>query len=415
MSLKGSPIKFLLVFLVLGWSSCALAQEAQPSDSLNQNGLGPSSVSGQLASDGEKTGAFLSTYFDFKKSLSEKHGFSYGIDYYSNYQVATAGLEDLDTDAFSGVFRVYGNWNLVGRQSGNTGSFIFKVESRHAYSSFIPGQSLASNLGYVGLNSITFSNTGWILSNLYWQQSLLDNRLAFVAGIVDATDYTNVYGLVDPWNDFYNLTFSTGAHVAVPDQGLGFALRGMITDNVYALLGISDINGDPSDPGKVFDSFFSTAEYFSQIEVGWISSLDQRFTDNIHLLFWHADERQLAQVNSGWGLAFSFTKTYNQWEPFFRAGYTDGGGTLLETSIDIGSAYSFKNKTKLGFGLSWGVPNADTFGEGLDNQFTIESYYRVNIGRVFTIIPDIQFLINPALNPSKDFIAVFGLRGRVVI
>ncbi len=35
-------------------------------------------------------------------------------------------------------------------------------------------------------------------------------------------------------------------------------------------------------------------------------------------------------------------------------------------------------------------------------------------GDFLEITPDIQFIINPALNPSEDWITVYGLRVRVV-
>jgi porin len=45
----------------------------------------------------------------------------------------------------------------------------------------------------------------WALSNLYWEQNFLDYRHTVLAGLLDATDYTNVYALMDPWADFFNL------------------------------------------------------------------------------------------------------------------------------------------------------------------------------------------------------------------
>ena len=50
----------------------------------------------------------------------------------------------------------------------------------------------------MGLTALTFSDIGWALTNLYWYQRLLDNRLSFVAGVVDSSDYVDVYSLLDP-------------------------------------------------------------------------------------------------------------------------------------------------------------------------------------------------------------------------
>ncbi len=246
---------------------------------------GPSSVGGQISSDQLVETKFMSEYFDFKNHLTKQSGFSFGIDYFSDFQAATSSLDN--KTAFSGVFRTYGSWDLVGRQSGNTGSLIFKFENRHVYGHNIAGQDLGFDVGYIGLTAIVFSDVQWVFTNLYWEQKLLNNKLSFVVGIVDATDYLNIYSLADPWTAVSNLNFSTGATLPVPSQGLGLAVRGLITDNVYVLGGIEDANGDPSDPLNSFDSFFRVAEFLTHLELGWIGSYESRFTDNIHITYWH--------------------------------------------------------------------------------------------------------------------------------
>ena len=107
--------------------------------------------------------------------------------------------------------------------------------------------------------------------------------MAFVAGVVDSTDYVDVYGLVNPWTDFSSLAFSTDPTIPAPNQGLGATACIMATENIYVIGGIADANGDPTDPGNAFDSFFDDAEFFTHLEVGWVPSLERGFTDNIHL------------------------------------------------------------------------------------------------------------------------------------
>ena len=206
----------------------------------------------------------------------------------------------------------------------------------------------------MGLTAITFSDVGWALTNLYWNQHLLNNRMGFVAGMVDTTDYVDVYGLVNPWTDFSNFAFSNGPTIPSPSQGLGAAIGVMATDNLYVLGGIADANGDPTDPGDSINSFFSDAEFFTHLEVGWISSWERRFSDNIHLTAWHADERKQAQVPNGWGVAFSFSRLFSdKWEPFIRAGYAHDGGALWDRSVSIGLGYYTRKKSDiLGVGLT---------------------------------------------------------------
>jgi porin len=381
--------------------------------------VGPSSVPAQLNEDQEAKGAvairpdLLDEYFGFKKRVEDAHGFSFGFDYNALFQEASDSLGE-DTAA-GGVFRAYGSWTLVGKDSGDTGTLVYKVENRHRLGTDIAPKDLGAEVGYAGLTAVTFSDIGWALTNLYWSQHLLKNRLAFVAGIVDTTDYIDVYGLVNIWTDFNNYAFTTNPTIPAPDQGLGAAVRVMPTENIYILGGIADANGDPTDPGDSVNSFFGDAEFFTHIEVGWISSWDRRFSDNIHLTAWHADERKQAGVSDGWGLAFSFSRLFaDTWEPFFRAGYSEDGGALWERSISAGIGYHTRKKSDVvGLGLNWSRPSENTFGPGLDDQYTAEIYYRFQLLRILTITPDLQLLLNPAHNPDEDLITVWGLRMRI--
>ena len=412
------------------WALPASAQTSDPDtpppgESAAQSGAsqfgGPSSVGGTLNSDREREAAvparvnLLDRYFGFKQQVGEDYGFSFGFDYNALFQAASDSLAE--NTAASGVFRAYGSWTLVGKDSGDTGTLVYKVENRHHMGTDIAPKDLGAEVGYAGLTAVTFSDIGWALTNLYWSQRLLKNRLAFVAGIVDTTDYIDVYGLVNIWTDFNNYAFTTNPTIPAPDQGLGAAVRVMPTKNIYILGGIADANGDPTDIGDSINSFFSESEFFTHIEVGWISSWDRRFSDNIHLTAWHADEREEAQVPNGWGVAFSFSRLFaDTWEPFFRAGYSENGGALWERSISAGFGYyPDKKGNALGVGLNWSRPSEDVFGPGLDDQYTADIYYRFQLLKVLTITPDVQFLVNPVLNPDESTIWVFGLRARLTI
>jgi porin len=185
----------------------------------------------------------------------------------------------------------------------------------------------------------------------------------------------------------------------------------MATDNIYVVGGLADTNGDPTEPGDWFDTFFNDHEYFYHFEVGWTSSQDRIYLDNIHLTGWYADERKDALVDEGWGLAFSAAWfVQDTWMPFLRAGYSDDGGALLERSVSAGIGYYFKeSKDLIGFGLNWGRPPDSE----LDDQYTAELFYRLQLTENIAVTPDVQLIIDPALNPDEDSIWVFGLRARL--
>ncbi len=188
--------------------------------------------------------------------MGEDYGFSFGFDYNALFQAASDSLGE-DTAA-GGVFRAYGSWTLVGKDSGDTGTLVYKVENRHRLGTDIAPKDLGAEVGYAGLTAVTFSDIGWALTNLYWSQRLLKNRLAFVTGIVDTTDYVDVYGLVNIWTDFSNYAFTTDPTIPAPNQGLGAAVWVMPTENIYILGGIADANGDPTDTGEQRSIRFST-------------------------------------------------------------------------------------------------------------------------------------------------------------
>lgn len=411
------------MLLVLGRAEPVWAkdsrQEVQAASAGDLHFGGPQSVGANLEKEREdresqvETDALLKSYWDFKAAIKKDYGLDFGLDYNAMLQIASQSPGK--DAAASGAVRFFGRWELVGRDSRNTGTLVYKVENRHLLGMGISPQDLGGEVGYAGLTAVPFSDMGWALTNLYWEQQLWDGRLAFVAGVVDSTDYVNTYSFVDGWSYFYNLAFATGPTIPAPNQGLGAAFSVMPTESIYLLAGLADANGDPTDPREFWSSFFENAEFFKHIELGWIASHKRRFTDNIHLTAWQADERGEAGVSSGWGLAFSFNRLLaDKWEPFVRAAYADKGGALWERSVAMGLGYHLDWKNGLlAMGLSWGRPSEDTLGPGLGDQYTAEFFYRFQPLPNLTVTPDLQLLVDPALSQEDELIAIFGLRARL--
>jgi porin len=415
-------MKIIITFIIAAFVLPALAAE-ETGVSNNSKSIhfgGPSSVPGQVSSDREKSKLpvikdllDLQAYYDFKESLTHDHGFTFGLDYNMLYQYATPS--NTESDAAGGVFRLYGSWAPTGISSSHPGALIIKLENRHRLGTDIAPQQLAGEVGYAGLTAVTFSDAGGLLTNLYWTQNFNANNFAYIVGQVDTTDYVDVYGLVNIWTEFNNLAFTTNPAIPVPDQGLGGALRWAIKDRYYIVAGLADANGDPGKPLDGFDSFFNDREYFKHIELGWEGSWEQRFNDNVHLTLWHVDERTESNVPDGWGTAFSFSREFGKWLPFLRLGYGDGGGALLDRSISTGFGYSpGQGSDRFALGVSWGQPNQEIYNTDVNDQYTIETYYRVQVLKHLQVTPDVQLLLNPALNPDEDHIWIFSLRARLV-
>jgi porin len=170
-----------------------------------------------------------------------------------------------------------------------------------------------------------------------------------------------------------------------------------------------------SDPFQSAEYFFNRHEYFKSVELGWTTSQNHAYLNNVHLTFWHVDEIEATGNPDGWGVNFSASYWVNEcWMPFVRGGYTEDGGSLLEASVSAGVGVNpIRGNDLLGMAVNWGRPNENTFGPDLDDQYTVELFYRYQLTENIAITPDIQWLINPALNPEDDSLFLAGVRGRI--
>jgi len=416
-------IASVLVFTVLFVLATGVAaQDEQEEKQEGRPKLGsPDQVDNQIESDaGPKEPLlklrFLDSYFEYKVGLKERSGFGFGIDYSTVYLNASASLGE--DRAASGMVRLYGSWELVGRESENKGAFIYKIEHRHAYTSIAPNM-LGFDTGYIGMIAPPFSDQKFRVTNLYWRQRLAGGRIVLLGGFLDATDYVDIYALASPWLHFMDLAFSTGsAAIALPNDGLlGLAAAAWVTGQVYTIASIGDNASDPTDPFTGFDRFVNVNEYFTSVEVGWTTSKDRAYFDNIHLTYWHSDKKSEIGDPEGWGLNASATWFFsNEWMPFLRGGYTEDGGSLLQKSISAGIAYQWiPGRDLIGLGFNWGQPNETTWGSSLKDQYSMELFWRWQVGEELAFTPALQLLIDPANNPEEDQIWVFGLRARLAL
>jgi porin len=419
----------LLLLVVQSLSAQESEESDQVPDSADQEHRpsfgGPDSVENLLRSNRAdkdvlfETSAFDS-FSDWQTGISEKKGFFFGTGYTSNYFTGSSSLPGTDDYSSGGMLRIFGNWELSGRGTDRTGTLSFKLDHRHSYTDIVPNLYSLDSLGYVDSMASTFSDEGWRLTNLHWRQSWNNGAVVLMSGLISAPDFLDVYTLGSPWVHFQSLAFTTGAGtISLPgDAALGVIAGGWLNENLYVLGGFEDANSVASDFFKSFDTFFSEKEFFKHVEIGWTTSTDRAYLDNVHLTLWHADARDEAGVPSGQGAIFSFTQYIGEkWMPFFRAGYAKDGVSFLERSVSAGIGYQpnpigASAGSLLGLGLNWGKPNEAVYGKGLQNQNGVELFYRLQVTKQFAITPDIQYLRNPALNPDESSIWVFNLRAR---
>ena len=351
---------------------------------------------------------------DWKKKVAERTGFNWSLDYSALF-MGVSGSPGED-NASGGMVRFFGFWDLINRGGPNKGSLNWKVENRHRYSE-IPPSALGFESGYAGIFEPPFSSKQNRLTNLYWKQYFAGGTWAAVAGFLDVTDFVDVYLLASPWTGFNNFVFSTGsAATDLPiDATLGLAAGGMVTGKVYIQAGLTDADADPTDPFEGFENVFQESNFFKWIEIGFTPKQDRLYFDNIHVTFWHIDER-LNETPDGWGVNASWQKWINdKWLPFVRGGYTEDSGSLLEKSITVGIGYQpVPMRGVIGVGFNWGKPNQTSF-EGTDDQYSTELFWRYQLTKELAVTPSIQYIKDPALNPDESSLWTYGLRLRLAI
>jgi len=417
-------MKLQVCILPLCLTAILATEGSMAADNSQQNNpsLGsPDKVQNQMADDASVEDSVLGKkgpqgLSDWKESLKEDKGLSFTIDYSSTMLTANETLGDND-DASSGMVRFMGQWDLFNRGEAHDGALIWKVEHRHSYTDVAPKGFALSELGYIGLVTPPFSDEGFRVTNLYWQQHFAGGRGSWTAGFLDSTDFLNIYLMSSPWTGFMNFAFSTGsAAMGLPNDGaIGIAASYFVSDNVYVIGSLVDTNSDPTDIGNGFDTFFSDNEYFTSFEIGLTTAPGRVFFDNAHVTFWHKDRQEAANVPSGWGVAFSASKYItDRWMPFIRGGFADDAGTLLEQSVSVGMGYqAVPGRDLVGVAVNWGKPNEKTFAPDLNNQIAAELFYRMQFTKGIALTGDVQWLKDPALNQTESSIWMFNLRARL--
>jgi porin len=411
-------VALLMLFVFVG--SVVTAQEKEKGKAGYDNDprmSGPGSTSSQLEEDDKAKTTLLrmpwfdehlQPWFDFKSDLREKSGLQVGAAYNALYQTMSDVPDGAEDSAGSGIFRIFGRWELVGKESGNTGALVFSADNRHGYTDVAP-QNLGFQGGYLGIPGALFSDADTLLGDLNWQQSFNDGNCGLVIGRYDPNDFFDVLGYANPWTSFQNLHILFNTTIALPDWSTGLGLGHWMNDQWYVKAAVNDANGVATET-EFFEDF---GELYTTAEIGWSPSHEARYFQNIHVTAWHADEREDAGVEESEGIAIGANWTVDQtWMAFIKAGWSDGSAPMYNESVTVGAIYHVARRSDLaGLAVNWGDP-ADS---SLRDQYTTELFYRLQLAQNLAITPSVQLVIDPALNEDEDQIWIYGMRARLTL
>ena len=384
---------------------------------------GPSGVSGELRQAENILDAYridnrelaLKPWYDWKAALKERTGFSFGVNAQMLHLDAsdTLGAED---DAAGGIYRLQGEWVLFDRGGGHPGSILFRVENRSKIGSGIPPASLRGEIGAAATDpGFAYSdNFGTDFSVLAWQQFFAGKRAAFAVGLLDFSAYVDAFYYQTISRGFLNRSFILSPTLATTGIGaLGGVAKGFVSDNFWIGGGFYDANAKSGDPS--FDTW-DAGELLKHVEVGWTPDITRRGTDRLQLTYWHKDRLPAKNTPSGSGGLLSWSRQVGQrWVPFVRAGWSNGGGgALAKRSLSAGFSYRMAFQDWLTIGIGVNEPSDKTHGENLGSEKVLEASYLWQITANTSLMPDLQWIIDPANNPAQDSVWTAGLRLRLV-
>ena len=349
----------------------------------------------------------LQPYYEWKRKIRKQHNLQFGQDYTSLYQNASDSLTETDS-ASAGVYRFFGRWLATGKGTKNNGALVFKIENSHKYGAVSP-EELSKELGYLGSSGLLYSDLGWVLNDFNWQQRFNDGKGGFVVGRIDPNDYMDVVDYANPWTTFQNMNILENHSIAIPDTSFGLGIAHTLNDQWYLKVAASDANGTLDDPGF----FEQGAEFFSFAEIGWTPSIAVRDLKDIHVTFWHVDERVNENVPEGEGVAIGASWSFDkEWMIFGRTGQSRGEASLMRRSTTVGVSHIWKAYFDV---FGWAVNYAEPTDQQLSEQTTMEMFLKIQLAQNIAFTPSFQLLINPALNPQQDHIQIYGLRFRVTL
>jgi porin len=374
---------------------------------------GSKSVNADLVSDDEYKSAWLDTdlakevftgYYKFKRHLKDEYNLAIGMDYMFLNQYASFSYSD--RQAASGIFRIFGTWVAFNIPNDMQGSLIIKVENRHLIGSGTPPRQLGYDAGSA-LSTASFKVFNWGITNFYWKQLFFGEQIGIVIGQMDPGDWVDLFPLLDSFRYYLNEAYFNSPAMALPNQGLGVAVQGFITDQFYLKAGLHDANGEPNKLGGYnFNSFFKTREYFTWIEAGWSPQFKPSTPQSIHLTYWHQDAREDAGKTESWGWCFSASTIIDaNWYPFIRIDMSNGNAALMRKLVMLGTAINVSGHDYFGVGFNWGGP----VDESKRDQYGIELFYSFQITQHLNVTPDIQLTINPSFNNEKDIVGVYSV------
>jgi porin len=318
------------------------------------------------------------------------------------------------------------------------GSLYVHTEGFWSKSGSIDGPSVGSAFG---VNADGRTRRAMDITELWWEQSMLDGQVLLRIGKLDITGGFECRGCPlsfdgsafanDETAQFLNGALVNNPTIAFPDYGLGVVLRYNPIEWWYASAGVVDAQTDARETG--FRTAFGKEDYFFYVFETGILPLTDSLQGAYRVGLWY-DPQPKANTDLGVagknyrddvGVYLSCDQMLKKENPelqdsqglgaFFRFGYAPSRTNDITGFYSGGFQYQGlfdgRDDDVLGVGFGYGsfADTADsTYPE--DYESILEIYYNAVFAPWLNISPSLQYIANPGgSNTAKDAV-VFGLR-----
>lgn len=348
--------------------------------------------------------------------LRTRTGLDIAVAYTTLYQRLTDKKDGKDPrEGAVGDLDIFGEWTLPGSEVQKSWHVGYQAETRHRLFTSSRPSELGASSGSLWCTTSGFNTQDLSLVQLWWQQTLFNDKLIYRLGKVDQADFFDI-GTFKSANLFFsNFAFSDNPAIPSPDNGYGGAVSIHPSESWYLRAGVGDANGRKTSMSM--KSFLEKNDYFSAAEVGLTPTIAGLGQGYYQFTVWHTDgerRRNARDQPSGKGFSLRFEQYLGEnLLPFVSYSYSTGNTTavrqLATAGIGVADILGYKDDI-IGVAVGWGQPE----DRSLRNQYVAEVFYRMQISDYFQLTPDIQVIREPSRNRNNDTIGVFGLRMRLV-
>jgi carbohydrate-selective porin OprB len=354
------------------------------------------------------------------RHAARDRGFTLGLDaaLYDQWASKTrSGSANLTTL----TWQLGGRWRLLDTRPMGTGGLDWNfLGTQGIGAGAAAGETLSGNVGSIsGLNANVLPDAV-ALDELFWRQEAVDGRWKLLIGRVDQAGHFDTNRVANNgYTQFLAFAFENNLSIPWPAYGgFGGVLRLDLGKARYVLASVAAVNDNPRVPWSA-----AGHEGWNQmLEIGAPHVLPGLGQGHVRVTPWHSSIPGASGFGVGVNLDQELGSRRQRGDPH---GHGEGGGRLIaflragvgEPAVTSVSAFASggvamegpfgRPRDRMALGVAWSDPSP---GAGERDETLIEAYYRFALSPALSLSPDLQIVVDPALDSAAGSTVVLGLR-----